>query len=268
MKLKPLGFLFLSLSFLVIMPVHAGKKLEEEFLYSLELFREGEFDRSGFLLQKVFENPESDELHGDALYWLSRCALARGDIEAASQLFDTYTREYPEDMNQGDAKYFMGRIFFLQNKYEETIQYYSHIQLKESEWEYSPLCMYWIGESLYALGRFNEASLIFQDALEKYPYSVKTEAIHYRLSLIEYQWREEELLKLLQWSHEEFLRNSQSISQKENKMTQLIADYEEKLQALEKARKSFEEKLKLLTLKEEALNLKSQMRSQEGRGGQ
>ncbi len=264
MKLKPLTYGLLAFFLLGVLPVQADKKLEEEYLYALELFRDAEYAKSSFLLQQILEDPESDDLYAGAHYWIGRCALATGNLDIAADLLNFYIKEYPQHINQEDARYFAGRVLFLQGNYEQTIQYFSHAIVKNPDWTYRPLCLYWIGESLYALGRLDEAARIFQDILDEYPYSVKTEAIHYRLSLIEYRWREEELLKLLQWSHEEFLRNSEDFSKQEKIMAKTISDYEQKLQELEKIRRAYDDKLKLLALKEDTLNFKAQLKNRGG----
>jgi tetratricopeptide (TPR) repeat protein len=91
-----------------------------------------------------------------------------------------------------------------------------------------PNAYFWIGESLYSLGRLEEAERVFARVLRDYPQSYKVEAASYRLSLLEFKKREEELLRLLKWSHEEFLRTVEEYQRREKAYEQALAAYQQR----------------------------------------
>jgi tetratricopeptide (TPR) repeat protein len=91
-----------------------------------------------------------------------------------------------------------------------------------------PNAYFWIGESLYSLGRLEEAERVFAKVLRDYPQSYKVEAASYRLSLVEFKKREEELLRLLKWSHEEFLRAVEEYQRREKTYEQALAAYQQR----------------------------------------
>lgn len=244
---------------LIVQPVFAGNALNDEFLFGLELFKEARYEQSIRLFQAVLDDPKSDDLHGDASYWLSRSYLESGDLVSSSQYLDDFLMNYSSHGLNIPGRYYKGRILFMQEEYDKSIHYFSSFLTSYPNSPYYANSLFWIGESLYFLGRFDEAGEIYSSLLEKYPRSVKTEASRYRLSLIEYRYREEELLKLLQWSHEEFLKSSGDYEQKEKEFNQALAVYQEKLIELTKTREIYDNRLILLILKQEALDLKERL---------
>jgi tetratricopeptide (TPR) repeat protein len=82
------------------------------------------------------------------------------------------------------------------------------------------------GESLYFLGRLPEAEKLYKAIGERYPDSVKAEAAQYRLALIQFKYREDELLTLLKWSHEESLRTIEEFQRREKAYEQALAVYQ------------------------------------------
>jgi hypothetical protein len=55
------------------------------------------------------------------------------------------------------------------------------------------------------------------------------EAASYRLSLLEFKKREEELLRLLKWSHEEFLRTVEEYQRREKAYDQALTAYQQRV---------------------------------------
>jgi len=91
---------------------------------------------------------------------------------------------------------------------------------------------YWIGETLFAMGRMDGAANAFSTVVEKYPYSIKYEAASYRLDLITQKKIEEELLTILRWSHEESLRSLEDYQGRERIYNQAISAYEKRIEAI------------------------------------
>ncbi len=266
MKWNFLRFPLVLLCFVsAVLPIYPAETLEDELMYGLDLFKEARYEQSLRLFQTVLDDPDSSDLHGDALYWMSRSQIEMNELDDASRSLEDYLLNYSGHRHNEDGRYYKGRILFLQNEYDNCIHFYSSFLTGFPESPYYASSLFWIGESLYAMGRFDEAAEIYKTLLEKYPRSVKIEASRYRLSLIEYRYREEELLKMLQWSHEEFLKSTAEYEQKEKEFNQALGVYQGKLIELTRTREMYENRLKLLALKEEALSLKQALLS--GKGG-
>jgi tetratricopeptide (TPR) repeat protein len=95
--------------------------------------------------------------------------------------------------------------------------------------EYAGSAYFWLGECLFSLGQLEEAARVFNRVIVEFPKSVKLEASRYRLSLIEFKKRENELLRLLQWSHEEALKSVEEFRRREKAYEQAIVVYQRKL---------------------------------------
>ena len=134
------------------------------------------------------------------------------------------------------AVFFMQKDFirrvdfiFLQHDFEPAIQVlYSYIN-KYPEDVYISNAFFWIGESLYSLGRFDEAEKVFQHIVNKFPASFKVEGARFRLQLIQFKFREEELVKLLKISHEEYLDTVEEFIQREKAYEQALSEYQKRL---------------------------------------
>ncbi|MDC7239186.1 MAG: tetratricopeptide repeat protein [Spirochaetales bacterium] len=268
MKFKIPGFLLLLLLLSLPLSVSAADALEDEYLYGLDLFREARYDQALKLFRTVLDDPGSEDLYGDCTYWTARAYLESGDLSLSAEYLEEFLQTWPNHGLNIPGRYYKGRILFLQQEYDKCIHYFSSFLTTHPDTPYYANGLFWIGESLYSLGRFDEAKEIYSKLLESYPRSVKTEATRYKLSLIEYKYREEELLKLLQWSHEEFLKSSEDYAKKEKEFNQALLVYQEKLIELTRSQENYENRMKLLSLKEKALILKEQLLQTGGTTGE
>ncbi|OQY33672.1 MAG: hypothetical protein B6241_07135 [Spirochaetaceae bacterium 4572_59] len=261
MNWKKLQIVFLTVIFLTcnIFTVTA-KSLEDEYLYGLDLFKEARYDQASRLFKTVLFDIGSTSLHGNAAYWLSRTYLEMEHYPAAMEIMEEFLLNFPGNKFNLDGQYYKGRLLYLEAEYDKAIHYFSSFITAELEHNpYITNSLFWIGESLYSLGRFEEAEEIYRKILDDFPTSIKVEASNYKISLIEYKYREEELLKLLQWSHEEFLKSSSEYEKKEKEFNQALKVYQDKLKELTTTREIYENRLNLLSIKDEALKIKEKL---------
>ena len=258
---KKLPVVSLTVLIFLLIPLSApAQSLEDEYLYGLDLFKEGEYEKSSRLFKTVLFDINSNKLHGNSAYWLSRTYLEMGHYPAAADIMDEFLLNYPGNEFNMDGRYYKGRLLFLEGEYDTCIQYFSSfITVYSIRNPYKASSLFWIGESLYNMGRFEEAEEIYLQILQDYPASVKVEASTYKLSLIEYKYREEELLKLLQWSHEEFLKSSSEYEKKEKEFNLALKVYQDKLKELTTSKEIYENRMTLLKIKEEALKIKEKL---------
>lgn len=262
MNRKNLHITALAVILLTIRPLCAfgHEPLEDEYLYGLDLFKEAKYEQATRLFKTVLFDADSAPLHGNAAYWLARTYLEREHYTASAEIMEEFLLNYPDNPFLLDGQYYKGRLLYLEEEFDKTIRYFSSFVTTHPEDNpYLANSLFWIGESLYSLGRFEEAEEIYMKILKDYPTSVKVEASQYRISLIEYKFREEELLKLLQWSHEEFLKSSGEYDKKEKEFNQALKVYQDKLVELIATRESYENRLALLQIKEEALRIKEKL---------
>jgi len=167
----------------------------------------------------------------DAYYWISRAYLAIDNYEEAARNLEYFLSNFPSHPYSSDALYQKGRLLYLQGDPESGIQVLQRFLTEYPDSEFAGSAYFWLGECLFSLGRMEEAARIFNRVIVEYPKSVKLEASRYRLSLIEFKMRENELLRLLQWSHEEALKSVEEFRRREKAYEQAIAAYQRKLSA-------------------------------------
>ncbi len=170
-----------------------------------------------------------EDFHDDAYFWIGKTYLAGGEYEEATRHLEYFLSTFPDSPLRPEGLYQKGRLLYLQRDFESAIQIlYSFIQDYPDD-IYVANAYFWIGESLYSLGHFDEAEKVFRFIDEKYPSSYKIEAARFRLQLIQFKHRENELVKLLKISHEEYLKAVDEFIQREKAYEQALSEYKKRL---------------------------------------
>jgi len=177
----------------------------------------------------VLADPAALAERPDALYWTALASMAVGDVATAERSIAAFLSSWPSSPKVPDLLYQRGRILFGKADFQGALAAFAAFMTSAPDHELYPSALFWSGECLHSLGRLDEAQRAFSAVVEKFPKSVKVEAATYRLSLIELEFREEELLKLLTWSHEEALRAIEDFRRKEKAYEQAIAVYQKQI---------------------------------------
>ena len=207
----------------------------------------------------------------EAYYWTARSYLALNRLDDAERALEYFLGSYPAHPLYPDALYHKGRLLFLQDEPENAILALGDFVARYPAHELVANALFWVGESLYSLGQLDDAARVFEKVRQEYPASFRVSEADYRLSLIEFKKRENELLRLLKWSHEETLRVTEEFERREKAYEQAISVYQRRLSAagtpapraeageeadLAALYQDLENRRKLLEAKEEALAVK------------
>jgi TolA-binding protein len=198
----------------------------------LQLFKEERYREAIRVFRGIIANAERERIQGnapDAYYWMSRAFLAMDNYEQAAISLEYYLSNYPYHSYAGDALYQKGRLLYLQGEPENALQVLELFVREYPDSEYVGNAYFWIGESLFSLGHLEEAARVFNKVIAEYSTSAKTEAAGYRLSMIEFKKREDELLDILKWSHEEALNSIEQLERRERAYEEAIEAYQRKL---------------------------------------
>ena len=198
---------------------------EELLKTGIGFYSEGKFAEAVTILQLAGPFPE-------ALYWLSLAELSSGNYHGAistlNELEKTSSSEWKTEI-----PYHRARCLYYIGRYEEALSAWgSYADKLADDDPRKPASYYWMGESLFALGRFDDAAEAFSLVMDKYPYSVKYEASSYRIHLITQKRVEEELLTILKWSHEESLKSIEEYQEREKNYDQAITVYQQRISEL------------------------------------
>jgi len=206
---------------------------------------------------KELRSSEYGDFHGDALFWSAKSYLASGDIENAEKDLEYFLLNFPRNRNYNEGFYYKGRILFIQKEYEKSLELFNRFIRSNPFSPFASNAYFWIGDCLYNTGHFDEALDVFNKVINDYPSSFKFEAAKYKISLIDYRFREEELLRLIRWSHEEAMNTIEEYRAREKNSIQIIEAYQEKIVKLESGEITTEEKELLKRLKVAAEELES-----------
>jgi len=176
--------------------------------------------------------------------------IAKGDQVAAEKVMETFLMLFPSHSRLPEILYQQGRVAYLQQKYDKSLQVFQVYINSYPKGEFYPASVFWSAESLYAIGRLQEAEKLFRTIEERFPDSPKAEAARYRISLIRFKYREEELLTLLKWSHEESLKVLEEFQRREKAYEQALAVYQKRYgdvqRGVSSAQVSMEEEIAIL----------------------
>lgn len=195
----------------------------------ISLFGEEKYSEALEQFNRVLSDPAAKASRPDAVYWSGLSYVALNDSANARRALDTFMQEYPRHESVPDALYQRARLSHSASEYEEAVQLFAVFLEKYPDHAFASSALYWTGDSLFYLGRLPESEAVFRSLLSEYPKSVKYEAASYKLSLIRYKYRENELLTLLKWSHEESLRVIEEFQRREKAYEQALAVYQRRL---------------------------------------
>jgi TolA-binding protein len=199
----------------------------------IELYQQGSYEKALGKFRNITLNPGLDASLGDAYFWLAKSYLILGQYDDAEKNLDFFLMNYPSHAHTAEASYLNGRLLYLLEDFEGSIQALQVFVDAYADSPFIPNAYFWVGEALFQLGRFDQSQQILEFLLREFPRSVKVEAARYRISLIQFKKREDELLKLLKLSHEEALKSMEEFQRKERTYEQAISAYQRKLSAYE-----------------------------------
>jgi tetratricopeptide (TPR) repeat protein len=208
----------------------------------LALFQEGRWQESVAELRRARAEAIDRELKAEALYWIALAEMSAGDYAASLNDMDEIERMSPTSGRLQELPYHKGRALYYLGRYDEAIlllKYYADgigmlgtPPMGSNAAARKSAALYWIGESLYAMGQLDLAQEFFTMVTEEYPQSAKFEASSYRLGLINQKRIEEELLNLLKRSHEESLKTIEEYQRRERSYDQALIAYQKRIAEL------------------------------------
>lgn len=182
--------------------------------------------------QRLLGDPEA-RLKADPYLWLAKTYFAILDTKNASLNLDYYLQNFPKDPNRNEGLYLQAKILYSDGDFAQAIQAFGQYLDQAPTGDQVPNALFWMAESAFAVGHYEEAGNLYTKIVQGYPNSFKLEASRYRLSVIDLRQREEELLKLLQWSHSEALNSAEEFQRREKAYQQSLAAYQKRVLELQ-----------------------------------
>lgn len=226
---KRLLFIVIYSSLILVYITAGPRDWEKEKEKAQKLYNSRRYDEAIILFREIILSSNNETLRNESYFWLAKAYMGINKLKQAEINLEYYLTNFKTTgLNYPEAYYQKGRLLFLQEEYEAAI-----LQLDTFIKQYSTHALisnayYWIGESLYALGRFEDSEFMFTIVINKYPLSIKKEASTYKLRLIEHKKSELALQNLLKWSQEQYLSALNQFKIKEKMLNEALEKYRTK----------------------------------------
>ncbi len=173
------------------------------FVEACKAYTKGEWSEAKFMLKKAVSYPEN--MNPDTYYMLIAAEIYDGDNRSALDDCNFFIENFPQSIYYPRISYQKGRLLYSLGEYEKAVVVLSDFCHRYGDDELYSYALFYIGESLFAGYKYDEACDIYERIVNEYPDSPKTPAAQYRLETILQRGREEKLLYLLKQTGEEYL---------------------------------------------------------------
>lgn len=204
-------------------------QIPEALQNGISSYQKGQYTEALRSFRRVITDSAYELYQGDGYFWVGKTYIAMNEYDEAARNLEYFLATFNESRLRSEGVYQKGRLLFLQRDYQQAIQVlYSFINQYPND-PYQANAYFWIAESLYSLGHFEEAEKVYTYVADDFPSSFKVEAARYRLQLIQFKYRENEIVKLLKISHEEYLEAVDEFLQREKAYEQALSEYQKRL---------------------------------------
>ena len=183
--------------------ISASESAVSAFVEACKAYSRGDWSDAKFMLRKSVSYKEN--LNPDTYYMLISAEVYDGDNKNALDDCNFFLENFPDSMYYSRVYYQKGKLLYSLGEYEKCIivlSDYCHRYEKDDLYSFA---LFYIGESLFAGYKYDEAGSIYERIVTEFPESPKTPAAQYRLETILQRGREEKLLYLLKQTGEEYL---------------------------------------------------------------
>lgn len=209
--------------------ISLSAQVPEQVEQGIRNYQQGRYTDALLEFRGLISRSDLESYYDQAYFWIAKSYIAMGEYDEAAVNLEYFLAEFPESRLYPEGVYQKGRLLYLQREFEGAIQaLYGFVNRYPGD-PYVSNGFFWIGESLYSLGNFDEAETVYAHIVDSYPDSFKIEAARYRLQLIQFKHRENELVKLLKISHEEYLRAVEEFLQREKAYEQALGEYQKRI---------------------------------------
>ncbi|MCQ2285730.1 MAG: tetratricopeptide repeat protein [Bacteroidales bacterium] len=169
----------LSLNLLAQKPLQYQSP-EYDFNFALELMQKEQYGAAAQHFKEVYEDKAtSDELRINSYYYMGVCAITL-EHQDAGFLLRNYIRNYPVHSNVKKAHFHLGKYYFSQKKYKQSLEEFNEIDERDVPAESLTEYRFKKGYDYFFIKDYDEAKAYFKTARKDTTSSFyKTQAIYY-----------------------------------------------------------------------------------------
>lgn len=181
----------------------ASESATMAFVEGCKSYSQGDWTSAKFMLKKAVSYPEN--LNADTYYMLISAEVNAGDDRSALDDCNIYLESFPGSIYYPRICYQKGKVLYNLGEYEKSIIALSDFCHQNEKSDLYSYALFYIGESLFAGYKYQDAAAIYDRLVTEFPDSPKASAAQYRIDSIMQRQREEKLLYLLKQTGEEYL---------------------------------------------------------------
>ena len=181
----------------------ASESASSAFVEACKSYSRGDWSDAKFQLKKAVSYKEN--LNPDTYFMLIMAEVYDGDNKTALDDCNFFLDNFSDSLYYARVYYQKGKQLYTLGEYEKSIVVLSDFCHLYDEDELYSYALFYIGESLFAGYKYDEAGSVYERIVTEYPESAKTPAAQYRNETILQRGREEKLLYLLKQTGEEYL---------------------------------------------------------------
>ena len=257
--IKKIIILITAFSLTVAAPLFSQQSGQQLLDKGTAAFAAAKYSESLISFRDIIIDTKLKSYHPDAYFWIAKSYMALKQLDNAEENLDFFIINYPSHRYYQEALYQKGRLMYLQGDYENCIQDNYNFLDNYPDSPFAANAYFWIAESLFSLGRLEDAESIYSHIIYKYPASYKVESSNYRLAVIEQKYREESLVELLKLTHEEYLKSIEEFQIREKTYEKALDSYRKKLSLIDSGSQDQSGQ----TLSVELLDLQTSLRNKE-----
>jgi tetratricopeptide (TPR) repeat protein len=236
----------------LLMYCTASDSASTAFAEACKSYTRGDWADAKFMLKKAVSYQEN--LNPDTYFMLIMAEVYDGDNKSALDDCNFFLENFSDSMYYPRVYYQKGKLLYALGEYEKAVVVLSDFcHLYEKDELYS-FALFYIGESLFAGYKYDEAGSVYERIVTEFPESAKTPAAQYRLETILQRGREEKLLYLLKQTGEEYLAAKEEYERQLRLYnSEAVDSTRQKLTAAQARNESLEKQVNELELEIEAL---------------
>ena len=235
------------LSLMVSFSISAASSESAKSAYAeaCKAYSRGDWADAKILLKKVVSYPEN--MNPDVYYMLISSEVYAGENKNALDDCNYFLETFPNSMYYPKVCYQKGKLLYTLGEYEKSIIVMSDFCHRFEKDDLYSFALFYIGESLFAGYKYDEAGTIYERIVRDFPESAKAPAAQYRLESILQRGREEKLLYLLKQTGEEYLAAKEEY-EKQLRLynVESVDSTRQKLNAAQKKNEELERQIKAL----------------------
>ena len=181
----------------------ASESAATAFVEACRFYSRGEWSDAKIMFRKAVSY--SENMTPEAYYMLISSEIYDGDNKKALDDCNFFVENFPDSLYFPRVSYQKGKLLYSLGEYEKAIVVLSDFCHGYSSDDLYSYALFYIGESLFAGYKYDEAEAIYERIVNEFPDAEKTPAAQYRLETILQRGREEKLLYLLKQTGEEYL---------------------------------------------------------------